>query len=110
MTRRYIAWVASAALLPLAGAGSALAQAPVQAVGQDNASSQSANSGASSTQIGAQNRNISVRVLSPGNDGDVTQSNSSSADSSASNANSTNQSATQQAGSGPAMVADGVAL
>ena len=97
MTRRYIAWVASAALLPLAGAGSALAQAPVQAVGQDNASSQSASSGASSTQIGAQNRNISVRVLSPGNDGDVTQSNSSSADSSASNNNETRQSAAQQA-------------
>jgi hypothetical protein len=97
MTRRYLAWVASAALLPFAGAGSALAQAPVQAIGQENASSQTANSDASSTQVGAQNRNISVRVLSPGDDGDVTQSNSSSADADASNTNDTHQSAAQQA-------------
>ena len=83
--------------------------ATIQAIGQENQNSQHADSDATSEQYHPQNQNISVRVLSPGHDGDVTQSNSSSADSSASNANSTNQSATQQAGSGPAMVADGVA-
>ena len=64
---------------------------------------QSASSSAKSTQIDPSNENISVRVLSPGNDGDVKQSNNSSAESGALNANSTGQASNQvQSGGGAA--------
>ncbi len=80
-----------------------------QAAGQDNTSHQTADSTASSTQDSPSNVNIPVRVLSPGNDGSVSQSNDSSAASLAANLNATDQSIGQnQAGSGgPAVQAAG---
>ena len=66
-----------------------------QSAGQDAASQQTATSGATSTQIAPSNENISVRVLSPGDNGNVSQSNNSSASSGAANANLTGQ-ATRQ--------------
>ena len=104
MTRRYLAWVVGALLLPLAGTGTALADGTGQLIGQSNSSSQQADADATSTQIGATNRNISVRVLSPGDDGDVTQSNSSKAGADASNSNTTGQSAAQHASGDAAQV------
>lgn len=97
MTRRYLAWAVGALLLPLAGTGTALADGTGQLIGQSNSSSQQADADATSTQIGATNRNIAVRVLSPGDDGDVTQSNSSKAGADASNSNTTGQNAAQHA-------------
>jgi hypothetical protein len=74
-----------------------------QTAGQDAASQQSATSGAKSTQIAPSNENISVRVLSPGDNGNVSQSNNSSAKSGAANANFTGQGTSQvQSGGGAA--------
>lgn len=63
----------------------------IQAAGQDAASRQTAESHADSTQIAPSNENISVRVLSPGKDGSVDQSNNSDAESFAGNLNLTQQ-------------------
>jgi ribosomal protein S11 len=59
---------------------------------------QSAQSNANSTQINPTNTNIDVRVLSPGNGGDVTQSNDSTAESFAGNSNDTTQTVDQTQG------------
>lgn len=63
----------------------------IQAAGQKAFNKQNAESHANSTQVKPSNENISVRVLSPGDDGDVSQSNNSSAESFAGNANFTHQ-------------------
>ncbi len=91
-----------------AGGGSGPAS---QTAGQDNASHQKADSTATSTQDHPVNYNIPVRVLSPGDDGSVKQSNDSTAASLAANLNATDQSIGQhQAGSGgPAVQAAGQA-
>jgi hypothetical protein len=104
MRRKLLALVVSALALG-ASAGPAMADDPVsgQLSEQVAGSLQSATSNANSTQINPTNTNISVRVLSPGNDGDVTQSNSSGAFSFAGNSNDTTQSASQtQSGGGGA--------
>jgi hypothetical protein len=85
------------------GAGPAMADEPFagQAAEQVAASDQSANSSANSTQIAPSNSNINVRVLSPGDNGSVDQSNTSAAESFAGNANETDQSVEQsQSGTG----------
>jgi hypothetical protein len=70
-----------------------------QVVGQAADSSQEAGALAATVQENPSNENISVRVLSPGNDGPVTQSNTASADAAAGNLNGTEQTAEQtQAG------------
>jgi hypothetical protein len=103
MRRKLLALVVSAVALGV-GAGPAMADDPVsgQLSEQVAGSLQSATSNANSTQINPTNTNISVRVLSPGNDGDVNQSNSSAAESFAGNSNDTTQSAeqTQSGGAG----------
>jgi hypothetical protein len=70
----------------------------VAVAGQSATNGQTANSTATSTQDHPQNTNISVRIMSPGDDGSVTQTNDSSAKSAAGNKNSTTQSATQSGG------------
>jgi hypothetical protein len=69
-------------------------------VGQWAYNDQSADSAAESVQKGACNINSPVRIKSDGDDGDVSQSNSSDAESAAGNDNETKQSADQSAGSG----------
>ena len=61
--------------------------ATVQGAGQWASSKQSADSSADSTQSGACNTNSPVRIKSRGDDGDVSQSNSSAAKSAAGNKN-----------------------
>jgi hypothetical protein len=101
MRSRLLAWAATAVLLSLMGTGTAMADvAPGEAVGQTAASQQSANADASSTQVEPTNQNISVRVLSSGDDGAVTQSNTSAAEAAAANANATLQAAGQSAPAG----------
>ena len=70
----------------------------VAVAGQSATNDQTANSTATSTQDHPSNTNISVRIMSPGDDGSVTQTNDSSAKSAAGNKNSTTQSATQSGG------------
>src|SRR5436190_1564584 len=107
MRRRLLAFVASAVLLPATAAGTAAADGPsVQDVGQSAGSQQSATSSASSTQVKPSNTNISVRIGSPGDDGAVSQTNSSKAVSVAGNKNTTDQSAGQSGGSGGVQNAD----
>ena len=71
-----------------------------QAVGQEADSKQHAAAASAAEQKGAENTNISVRVLSPGNDGDVTQSNTVASKATAANINLTGQHAGQAGGSG----------
>jgi hypothetical protein len=66
-----------------------------QAIGQAAKSGQKADASANSTQKGATNINVPVRIFSPGDGGDVTQSNSSAAGAAALNLNGTDQTATQ---------------
>jgi hypothetical protein len=70
----------------------------VAVAGQSATNDQTANSTATSTQDHPKNTNISVRIMSPGDDGSVTQTNDSSAKSAAGNKNSTTQNATQSGG------------
>jgi hypothetical protein len=79
-------------------AAQAAAAAGVQLADQSAANQQSADSSASSTQSHPQNQNIAVRIMSPGDDGSVTQTNSSDATSAAGNKNTTDQSAAQSGG------------
>jgi hypothetical protein len=79
----------------------------VQAVGQKAITGQLADSNATSTQKGATNSNTPVRIKSPGNDGDVEQSNNSIALSAAVNAAATLQSVEQSQGCGCRPMKDG---
>jgi hypothetical protein len=100
MRNHLIALVAGLVLLLAAGAGTAMAQTPVQAADQSAGSTQSASSTATSTQTNPTNRNVDVRIFSPGDNGAVSQSNTSSAASAAGNANQTAQNAAQSQGGG----------
>jgi hypothetical protein len=72
-----------------------------QIAGQEAQNAQHADADATAKQIGAKNDALSIRVLSPGDDGDLTQSNSTSAGALAANGNKTEQSTDQsQAGGG----------
>jgi GTP cyclohydrolase II len=98
--RHLIALLGALAVLLAVGSGVAQAQA-VQAVGQEAATGQSASADASSTQVNPSNSNISVRIGSPGDNGDVSQSNTSAAVAGALNKAQTTQAAEQsQSGGG----------
>jgi hypothetical protein len=100
--RHLIALLGALAALLTAGTGVAAAQS-VQGVEQLAATGQSASSNASSTQVNPSNSNISVRIFSPGDGGDVTQENASAAAAAAANQAATVQSADQsQSGGGGA--------
>jgi len=106
--------VAAAGAVNLNATGQSAAQsqgsggAASQTAGQDNGSGQTATSTASSTQDQPANYNIPVRILSPGNDGSVKQSNDSTAGSLAVNLNATDQQVTQDpAGAGAGVQAAG---
>jgi hypothetical protein len=79
-------------------AGQSAGGAGVQDAEQAAKNDQTADSSANSTQIKPSNTNISVRIGSPGDDGSVTQTNSSKAASVAGNKNDTTQSAGQSGG------------
>jgi hypothetical protein len=72
-----------------------------QTSGQAAASKQDASSDATASQHGAKNSNISVRIFSEGDDGDVSQSNTVAGISAALNGNKTDQNASQNQGGGP---------
>jgi uncharacterized membrane protein len=111
MRKTMMVWSAcAAAVLPACAAGTAMADGvPVQGIGQQASSTQSANSAATSTQANPTNNAIHVAILSPGSSsGPVAQSNSSTANSTAGNSNATNQNAAQAA-AGAAIQAAGQA-
>jgi trimeric autotransporter adhesin len=80
-----------------------------QAVGQEAHSSQAAGALSHASQQDAGNENISVRVQSPGNDGNVSQSNTAASGAAAANANATGQSANQASTGGTGTQATGQA-
>src|SRR5688572_9927314 len=102
MKRLPIALIA-AVLSLTTGVGLATAAVPSlgsQTVDQSASSGQVAGAAAGAAQTNPSNTNVSIRVLSPGNDGSVSQSNSVDSDATASNSNSADQDATQsQSGS-----------
>ena len=74
---------------------------PTQAAIQSASTSQAAGAASGAVQSDPTNTNISIRILSPGNDGSVSQSNAANSSANAGNSASTSQSATQsQPGSG----------
>ena len=100
MKGRLLALIVGLLLVAAAPAAAHASSFGEQTGGQSADNTQSATSSATSTQVDPSNDNISVRVLSPGNDGNVSQSNNSSANSGAINANPTDQSLTQSQPSG----------
>jgi hypothetical protein len=102
MRHVFLTLAVAALLLSAVGVGSAAASPPAsQGSGQWAGSEQGAGSAAGGAQQEATNANDPVRVLSPGDEGDVSQSNEASSDATAGNHNGTSQSADQtQGGSG----------
>lgn len=70
----------------------------VQSSTQDASTDQAAAAASSAEQVKPSNSNVSVRILSPGNDGPVTQSNSAASSATAANTGTTTQSGTQTGG------------
>ena len=69
-----------------------------QIAGQEASNKQDADADATAVQLKPSNSNQSIRVLSPGNDGDVSQSNNATAVGIAANGNKTDQSIEQSQG------------
>jgi hypothetical protein len=102
MKRCLIALIAVALSLTT-GVGLATAAVPstgIQTADQSATSGQAAGAAAGAAQTNPSNTNISIRVLSPGSDGSVDQSNTVDSDASASNKNSADQDATQSQSAG----------
>jgi hypothetical protein len=92
--RRLITTLVVALAVLAATCGKALAD-PVQSSTQGSSTDQTAAAASSATQIQPSNQNISVRVLSPGSDGSVTQSNDATSNADATNTATTTQSSSQ---------------
>src|SRR5918996_2092999 len=102
MRRLCLALAVGVLLLLVTGVGTATASPPVvQEAGQLAGSDQDAGAAAGTAQEQPTNSNASVRVLSPGDDGDASQTNEATSDATATNLNATDQSADQtQTGGG----------
>ena len=99
--RKFISALAVAGATCLAAAAAGFADpGPIQVSGQSATTSQQAVAGSSATQVAPSNTNIAIRVLSPGNDGAVSQSNSAASSAGAGNLSSTTQNADQAAAGG----------
>ena len=107
MKRVSLVLAVTALLLFFVGVGTAAAEPPAaQDSGQLAGSDQDAVGAAGTAQYGPSNDNASIRVLSPGESGAVSQSNDASSNASAGNANFTEQNAdqTQAGGSGEQVI------
>jgi len=103
MKRVFLALAVALLLLLAMGVGTAAANPPAsQGSGQWAGSEQGSGAAAGTAQQEPTNANSPVRVLSPGDDGSVSQSNEASSDATAANLNATEQTAdqTQAGGSG----------
>ena len=79
-------------------AGGGYGSDSTQVAGQDASSKQSADADATAVQLHPTNESTNVRVLSPGDNGDVSQSNSTTAIGAALNGNKTDQTVDQEQG------------
>src|SRR5262245_13897883 len=101
MSKRFLAFVVGLLALALAaGATTAAADTPpgVQTANQTATSGQAAGAASGATQAKPTRPNISLRGLSDGNDGNVTQTNSVDSNAKATNSNDTTQNASQTQG------------
>jgi hypothetical protein len=100
--RRQLLAIALALSAAASAAGVAAAEPPVQVAGQTATTAQQSTAASEATQTNPSNTNISIRVLSPGDDGAVSQQNSAASSAAAGNSASTGQSAgqTEAAGGG----------
>ena len=73
--KRFITALAVGVAAVAASAGTAFAGNPVQSTTQSSSTGQGSTAASSATQVQPSNQNVSVRILSPGDDGSVTQSN-----------------------------------
>jgi epidermal growth factor receptor substrate 15 len=105
--KRLITALAATVAALTAATGTAFAADPVQSATQSSSTDQAALAASSATQVDPSNQNISVRVLSPGNDGAVSQSNEASSSATAANTASTTQNANQALGTGCGCVMSG---
>jgi hypothetical protein len=105
--KRLITALAAMVAALTAATGTAFAADPVQSATQSSSTDQAALAASSATQVDPSNQNISVRVLSPGNDGAVSQSNEASSSATAANTASTTQNATQAMSLGCGCVTSG---
>lgn len=103
MRKMLLALVLGAVICLAAVSVAAADPGPIQVSGQSADTSQHAVAGSSATQTNPTNTNISIRVLSPGNDGNVTQSNAAGSSATAGNASNTAQGSSQTAGGGGAI-------
>jgi hypothetical protein len=93
--KRVIATLAVTLAVAAAGVGSAFAGTPVEASGQSASNDQAALASSDAVQVDPSNQNLAVRVLSPGSDGTVNQTNSDASSATAGNTATTTQNATQ---------------
>src|SRR5690349_8684360 len=101
MRRAFIAVVVLGMMVVLAISTATATAFPGQAAGQDATSDQAAGALAGALQAVPSNTAVDIRVLSPGDDGNVSQSNSADANALAGNGNLTGQNIDQaQGGSG----------
>ena len=101
MRKLILALVLTTALCLALAAVAAADPGNIQVSGQSATTSQQAGAASSATQIDPSNTNVSIRVLSPGDDGSVSQSNTAASSASAGNQAATTQTANQTgAGSG----------
>lgn len=109
--KRYVMTLVGTAVVIAATAASAFGAPPVQSGTQSSSTDQGAVAASSATQVQPSNQNISVRVLSPGSDGAVAQSNDASSSANAVNAAGTTQglSQTQASGCGCAITSGSLA-
>jgi hypothetical protein len=98
MRKLLIALVLTTALCLGLAAVAAADPGNVQGSGQTATTSQAAGAASGATQIDPSNTNISIRVLSPGSDGDVSQTNAAGSSATAGNTAGTTQTAAQGSG------------
>jgi hypothetical protein len=97
MRKLILALVLTTALSLALAAVAAADPGNVQVSGQSATTSQQSGAASSATQIDPSNTNISIRVLSPGDDGSVSQSNTAASTASSGNQAATTQNANQTA-------------
>jgi hypothetical protein len=100
MRKMLLALVLAAVACLTAVSVSAADTGPIQVSGQSADTSQQAAAASGATQTNPSNTNISIRVLSPGNDGNVSQTNAAGSSATAGNASNTGQGSSQTAGGG----------
>src|SRR4051812_6994998 len=93
--KRVLATLAVTLAAAAAGVGSAFAGTPVQSSTQSTATDQAALAASDAVQIAPSNGTLVVRVLSPGSDGTVTQTNNAASSANAGNTATTTQNGAQ---------------